>query len=105
MPGVNFQLVRELVSMSDVIDLIGFAPTTQSGPVLRGPCPIHHSRSTRSRSFAVDTERKVYCCFTCGSAGNHLDLFAAVTQKGVFEAALELCAKLRRPVPWIHSRG
>ena len=102
-PGVDFRAVREMISMSDVLELIGHTPSALSGDVLRGPCPVHRSKSSRSRSFAVNLKRNVYRCFTCGSAGNHLDLYVAVTQKRVFEAAVELCDKLHRPVPWLQS--
>jgi DNA primase len=100
-PGIDFRAVRERTSMTAVLALIGFKPRTASGPALRGPCPIHRSQAPTSRSFAVHLGRKVYCCFRCGSAGNHLDLYAAVTQQGIYEAALDLCAKLHQPVPWI----
>ena len=101
MPGIDFRAVREQTCMTAVLALIGFEPQTTSGPALRGPCPVHGSRTPRSRSFAVHVQRKVYRCFRCGSAGNHLDLYAAVTQQGVYQAALELCAKLHQPVPWL----
>jgi DNA primase len=103
-PGIDFRAVRERASMTAVLALIGFEPQTARGPVLRGPCPIHRSHTQRSRSFAVHLGRKVYHCFRCGSAGNHLDLYAAVTQKGIYEAALDLCARLHQPVPWIARR-
>jgi DNA primase len=104
-PGIDFRAMRERTSMTAVLALIGFEPQTASGPALRGPCPIHRSRTPRSRSFAVHVERKVYRCFRCGSAGNHLDLYAAVTQQGVYQAALDLCAKLHQPVPWLAAQG
>ena len=100
-PGVDFRALRETISMSDVLELIGYAPSAISDSVLRGPCPIHRSKSTNSRSFAVNLKRKVFHCFSCGVAGNHLDLYVAVTQKRLFEAALDLCRKLNRQVPWL----
>jgi DNA primase len=104
-PGIDFRAVREQISMVEVLALIGFEPQTASASGLRGPCPIHRSQTPRSRSFAVHVGRKVYRCFRCGSAGNHLDLYAAVTQQGVYQAALDLCAKLHQPVPWLETPG
>jgi DNA primase len=104
MPGVDFRAVRDMISMSEVLELIGYASSAVVGDVLRGPCPVHRSKSTTSRSFAVNLQRKVYHCFSCGSAGNHLDLYAACTQKRVYHAALELCEKLHRQVPWIQRK-
>jgi hypothetical protein len=103
-PGVDFRAVRELISMAEVLELVGFeAPATVSGS-LRGPCPIHRSHSVKSRSFAVNVPLKVYHCFTCGSAGNHLDLYAAFTRQSIYKAAIDLCEKLHRAVPWIQPK-
>ena len=104
-PGIDFRAVREQISMAEVLALIGFEPQTASASGLRGPCPIHRSQTPRSRSFSVHVGRKVYRCFRCGSAGNHLDLYAAVTQQGVYQAALDLCAKLHLPIPWLETPG
>ncbi len=104
MPGVDFRAVRELVSMGEVLDLIGFEPQGAANGGLRGPCPIHRSRSLKSRSFAANVPLKVYRCFTCGSAGNHLDLYAAFTRQGINQATIDLCEKLHRAVPWIQPK-
>ena len=103
MPGIDFHAVKDQISMHEVLDLIRFAPHETSQQGLRGPCPIHRSQSIRSRSFAVNLEGKMYRCFKCGSAGNHLDLYATVTHQTVFQAAVELCKKLNRPIPWVAS--
>jgi len=103
-PGIDFRAVRELVSMSDVLNLIGFEPQGAANGGLRGPCPIHRSRSAKSRSFAVNVRLNMYHCFTCGSSGNHLDLYAAFSRQGIYQAALDLCEKLHRAVPWIQPK-
>lgn len=105
MPGIDFRAVCERISMTEVLALIGFEPRIASGSALRGPCPIHRSQTPRSRSFAVQVERKLYHCFRCGCSGNHLDLYAAVTRQDLDPAALDLCAKLRLPVPWMKAPG
>ena len=105
MPGIDFRAVRQLVSMSDVLQLIGFQPRTRAGPQCRGPCPVHRSRSATSRSLEVHLQRQVYHCFVCGSAGNHLDLYAAATRQRLYDAAVDLCVRLGRDVPWLHRRS
>ena len=40
MPGVDFQAVRSLVSMAQVLERIGFVPVECSGGQVRGPCPV-----------------------------------------------------------------
>src|SRR5262249_24105291 len=34
-------------------------------------------------------------------SGNHLDLYAAVTGRSLVEAAIELCERLDREIPWM----
>jgi DNA primase len=87
------------VSLAQVLDLIGFTPTTRCGPQLRGPCPVHGSASPRSRSFAAQVEKNCWHCFRCGAGGNALDLYLAVRKLPVYEGALDLCARLHVPVP------
>lgn len=103
-PSVDFRALRELISMTDVLELIGFEPQTIATGGLRGPCPIHGSRSAKSRAFSANVKLKVYRCFTCGSSGNHLDLYAAFSRQSVYQAALDLCDKLHREVPLAHHK-
>lgn len=101
MPGVDFQAVRSMVSIADVLELVGFVPRISSGDQMRGPCPIHESRSPRSRTFSANLERNAYRCFKCGSTGNQLDLGAAVIGEDLHSATIMLCEKLHVEVPWI----
>jgi DNA primase len=101
MPGVDFRQLRLLVSMRDVLDLLGWQPRTRRGEQLRGPCPLHGSRSPTSRCFAVHVGKQVYHCFRCGASGNALDLYAAATGAPIYQAALDLCGRLGRAVPWL----
>jgi DNA primase len=101
MPGVDFHLLREQISIADVLRLSGFHATSVVGDALRGPCPIHGSRGPRSRSFSVNLRLERYQCFRCGARGNALELWAAIHGIGVYEAAVGLCEALGREVPWI----
>jgi DNA primase len=103
MPGVDFQAVRSQVSMAEVLSLLKFVPSQSSGMRQRGPCPIHGSRSLTSRSFSIDLERNAFQCFKCGCSGNQLDLWAAVTEASLHQAAVELCEKLHLDIPWIRQ--
>jgi DNA primase len=102
MPGVDFRQLRASISIAEVLHLIGFVPAETRGHQLRGPCPVHGSQSKSSRVFSVNLKSHAYQCFKCGSAGNQLSLYAAVTRLSLFEAAVELCEKLHRPTPWVH---
>ena len=103
MPGVRFPEVRSLVSMAQVLELLGFVVSERCGDEVRGPCPVHGSTSPKSRTFSANLARKVYQCFRCGSAGNHLDLYAAATHQSLFAAAIDLCARVGCDVPWIDA--
>ena len=99
MPGIDFTLLRQQLSLAQVLDLVGFTATTRRGPYVRGPCPAHGSTTPRSRSFAAHLEKNCWRCFGCGAGGNALDLYLAVTRLPVYEGALELCARLHLPAP------
>jgi DNA primase len=101
MPGVDFNVARQQVSMRDVLRLLRFRPSRVRGDALRGPCPVHGSRNPRSESFSVNLGIGRYQCFVCGSQGNHMELWAAVRRIEVYEAAVELCEALGIEVPWI----
>lgn len=97
--AVDFSALRAVVSIGQVLELVGWEPSHRSGPQARGPCPIHKSSSARSRSFSVHLEANVFQCFGCGGKGNQLDLWIAVTGLGVYEAAVDLGERLGMEVP------
>jgi len=103
MPGIHFARVRAMISMADVLNLIGFVPCARSGDQVRGPCPVHHSAAPTSRSFSANLKRHVYKCFKCGSCGNQLDLYRSVTGLSLFEAAIALCEQLHHEIPWMKN--
>ena len=101
MPGVDFDAVRRAITMQQVLDAIGFQATHRVGDQLRGPCPVHGSTSKTSRVFSVNLGNQRYYCHKCKSHGNQLELYAAVQQTTLYQAAVELCRTLGRDVPWI----
>jgi DNA primase len=101
MPGIDFHRLRREITMEQVLAQLGFQATRRWGAQLRGPCPVHGSRSAGSRSLSVNLERGRYYCHKCHSHGNPLELWAAAHQLPLYEAARDLCRALGREVPWI----
>ncbi len=101
MPGIHFDEIRARISLAEVLELVGFVACEVRGDQVRGGCPVHRSTSARSRSFSANLKRNLYQCFRCGSSGNQLDLYAAVTGMSLFDAAVALCERLHRDVPWV----
>ena len=46
MPGVDFQLLRQRITMQDVLQQLPSKATLRRGDQWRGPCPIHGSQET-----------------------------------------------------------
>lgn len=101
---IDFPALRRLVSMTMVLELLGYEPRSTRGGQLRGPCPLHHSSSATSRSFSVNLELNCYHCFKCGRAGNALDLWAEATRQPPYDAALDLGLRLNLEVPYLAAQ-
>ena len=101
MAGVDFEVLRNKIRMSQVLEQLHFELVAQTGDQLRGPCPVHRSSNPSSRTFSVNLDTGRYCCHKCKSKGNQLELWAAVHGLSIYEAAIDLCRALARPVPRI----
>ena len=99
--GIDYRALRERISIGQVLDVIGWTPTSGSGQQLRGPCPVHKSTRECSRTFAVDIERNLWYCHKCEKGGNQLDLYTTATGLPLYPAILELCDKLGTQLPWL----
>jgi DNA primase len=105
MPAIDYHRAREQLRLADVLKLIGYQPNGRQGQQWRGPCPLHGSRSARSRVFSVHLGKNLFHCFRCGAGGNALDLWAALQRLPLHAAVLDLCRRLHEPVPWLAGRG
>ena len=98
-PAIDFAALRAVVTMSAVLQLLGFQSRTSHGAQQRGPCPLHGSTSGTSRCFSANLEQHTFHCFKCGRSGNALDLWAHATGQSIYDAAMDLCQRLHLPVP------
>jgi DNA primase len=101
MPGIDFDRVRAEITMEQVLSLLGFQPSSRSGVQWYGSCPLHESTSKRRRSFSVNVAIGRYFCHRCQSHGHPLELWAAATKLPLHQAAIDLCRRLGRDIPWI----
>ena len=102
MPGVDFGRVRALVTMEQVLSLLGFEASSRSGSQWYGRCPLHESGlGRRHRSFSVNVALGCSYRHGCRSQGNQPEPWAAATKLPLLQAAVDLCRRLGRDVPWI----
>jgi transposase len=107
---VDFAYVRSQITIEQVLSKLGVIDQLRGrGPQRRGPCPIHGSEGRAGRPFSVHFGKNVFRCLnpTCAKQGNVLDLWAAVHQRSLHEAAIDLVQVFHlHPTPPIgHSKG
>ena len=51
------------------------------------------------RSFSANLDQHIFHCFKWGRSGNTLDLWAQAKQPSIYDAAIDLCERLRIPLP------
>jgi DNA primase len=85
---VDFRLIKETVSMKDLLDRYSIDWLKTSGEELRGKCPIH--KGDGDRSFHVNLTKNAFNCFSCKARGNVLDFVAAMEASTVREAAIKI---------------
>ena len=102
MPAIDFSQLRAVIPMAEVLQLLGFEAVRSDGNQVRGRCPLHGSEDD-NRVFSANLAKQAFRCFKCGAAGNHLDLWAKATNKPLYEAALDLCGRLNRDIPWLQT--
>ena len=93
-PRVDFALVRQQVTMEQVLDHLGLLDRLRGrGSQRRGPCPIHSQAESAKPTFSVNLSKKAFQCFhaQCAAKGNVLDLWSLMHRLPLYEAALNLC--------------
>ena len=99
-PKIDFAFLRQQVTMEQVLRHLGLLDGLRGrGLQRRGPCPIHGHGGDRRPTFSAHLGKHVFQCFhaDCRAQGNVLDLWAAVRQLPLYEAALDLAATFHLP--------
>ena len=89
---LDFAHLKRQLPVGRVLDHLGLSSRLKGpGAQRRCACPIHRGDG-RGRTFSVNLETNVYQCFDarCGSQGDVIDLWAALHQRDVRAAALDL---------------
>jgi transposase len=89
---LDFVHLKRQLPMARILDHLGLTARLKgSGPHRRCACPIHRGDG-RGRTFSVNLESNVYQCFDakCGSQGDVIDLWAAISKRDLRTAALDL---------------
>jgi len=99
-PKVDFTFLREQLTMEQVLRQLGVLDSLRGrGLQRRGPCPIHGQPGDTQPTFSAHLGKHVFQCFhaDCRAQGNVLDLWAAVHQVPLYEAALQLADTFQLP--------
>jgi transposase-like protein len=99
-PSIDFTAVRAAITLAEVLALLHFVPNRTRAAEQRGPCPVHGTdNAARSQCFSANVAQNLWHCFKCGKGGNALALWMAATGLNVYDAAVDLCQRLGRPLP------
>jgi transposase len=89
---IDFAHVKSQLRLAKVLDHLNLSSKLRGGQKQRRcACPIHRGDG-RGRTFSVNLEENVFHCFDakCGKQGDVIDLWAALKQMSLREAALDL---------------
>lgn len=103
MTPIDYKAAREMVSVWEVLDLLGWKPTAAKGPMKRGGCPVHKGKSPKPDYFCAWSEG--FQCHVCGAGGGVLDLYAQATGLPLYDATRDLLKRLHKPVPYLPRRS
>lgn len=68
MPYYSDELIEEVRSRNDIVDVIGgYVHLQKKGSTYFGLCPFHNEKTG---SFSVSPNKQMYYCFGCGAGGN-----------------------------------
>lgn len=104
MPSVDFARVKELISLEEYLSVLGWKACRNEPTACRGPCVVHGSTNPKSRCLAVNFSRRCWFCQKCKIGGDVIDLYAAINNVEVHQAAIQLCQLFRVAVPELKER-
>ena len=90
MPYYSDELIEEVRSRNDIVDVIGsYVHLQKKGSTYFGLCPFHNEKTG---SFSVSPNKQMYYCFGCGANGDAIDLTAKLFDLNPRQAAEKLAS-------------
>ena len=90
MPRVSRELIEEIRSRNDIVDLIGsYVNLKRAGSNFNGLCPYHGEKTP---SFTVFPATQTFHCFGCGAGGDAIT-FVMRSENLDYPGAVEFLAK------------
>src|SRR5690242_18965454 len=97
MPRIPQQFIEELLSRTDIVELIDKrVPLKKQGREFAACCPFHNEKTP---SFYVSPVKQFYHCFGCGAHGTALSFLIEYDHMEFREAVQELAFTVGMEVP------
>ncbi len=97
MPYYPEEIVEEVRSKSDIVDVIGrYVQLKKKGGTYFGLCPFHNEKTP---SFSVSRSKQMYYCFGCGAGGNVITFMMEHERLDFTEAVEELASSCGVELP------
>jgi len=91
------QFVDELVSRTDIVDLVGsYVRLNKKGNNYWGLCPFH---SEKTASFSVSPDKQICYCFGCHKGGGAINFLMELENLSFVEAVQQLAQRAGMQVP------
>lgn len=85
---VSKELIDKIIDSADIVDIISkYIPLTKKGADYKGVCPFHNDTDP---SLSVSPTKKVWKCFSCGTAGNVIGFVQKFKNISFIEALSEV---------------
>ena len=97
MPYYSDELIEEVRSRNDIVDVIGsYVKLKKKGSSYMGLCPFHNEKTG---SFSVTPSKQMYRCFGCGAGGNVFTFLMQYENYTFVEAMQELAQRVGIELP------
>ena len=97
MVAIPEQFIEELVSRTDMVDLVsGYVRLNKKGNNYWGLCPFH---SEKTASFSVSPDKQICYCFGCHKGGGAINVLMELENLSFVDAVRQLAQRAGMEVP------